>query len=907
MKRETFLKQGRCVALAACTLLIGTGMMTSCVDKDENILTGQPEWLGNSIYERLEEEGNYTYMLRLIDDLNQKEVLGHTGSKTLFPANDDAFNEWFKANNTSFEQLSTAQKKLMLNNAMINNAYLIELMSNVSGNPPKTGMAMRRLTAGNQLDSVQMMTVEEMPQTDAWAGLRSRGKTQAFVNRTLAPMIHFLPPFMKYYNITNEDLEILTNHQSHSVAESWVNGKKVVEADITCKNGYIHRVDGVVESSPNMAEMIRKQKNLSHWSRLLDRFSAPYLANQTAQDNYQRMYNTTDSLFIQAYFSKQDGQTINFLPDGVTPVPAQLSFDPAWNGYMYTNTMDYDLHYDAGAMIVPTDSALLAWWNHGGRDLQDEYKELDSIPYETLAKLINVNMLPTFTETVPSKFGNILDDAKEKLGITPDHVKSCYMCCNGVVYVVDTLYSPREYASVAYPALAHKSLMDVFYWAVENRSFLPYLLSMDAEYVFLMPNNNAMLSYIDPSTYGNMDNQTGEASPDVIQFSLDKTKAKASQMTASRYLSNVAADGTITLGVRKQMNVASSVINTMLDDMLDQMIIVLPTKGKKLMDYLNEGYQFFRTKGGTLIQAKLDATGKKPLFAGGYQMEQGRMLEPDDNSFNKQNGVSYMLTDQMPLGAQKSFFVTLDEHPEYSAFKKLISCDYSYINYTTKSKLLTTKLSGKYAARPSDADFKNFSLFDNYNYTVFVPQNDSIEWLQANGFLPTDEELVIDEGDYTVLDSLIKKNCDEWKIDTLNITTTVRDNVIKAISKVVTDFVRYHVQDHALAIGLVPESGSDAYESMLRNPETGRFYQLTTNYTNSEMTVKDVAGYTHKVVKTDGLYNNMCREYFFKDSGNSAQLYMGSDAMVHQIDGPLYPTWPRKPWRQIVKEELENN
>ncbi len=304
MKRETFLKQGRCVALAACTLLIGTSMMTSCVDKDENIHTGQPDWLGNSIYERLQEEGNYTYMLRLIDELNQKEVLGHTGSKTLFPANDDAFNAWFKNNNTSFEQLSTARKKLMLNNAMINNAYLIELMSNVSGNPPKEGMAMRRLTAGDQLDSVQIITVAEMPQTDAWKELRSRGKSQAFVNRDLAPMIHFLPPFMKYYNITDRDLEILTNNQSHSIADSWVNGKKVVQSDITCKNGYIHRVDGVVESSPNMAETIRKQKNLSTWSRLLDRFSAPYPAESSVRDNYNRMYKNTDSLFVQKYFNK---------------------------------------------------------------------------------------------------------------------------------------------------------------------------------------------------------------------------------------------------------------------------------------------------------------------------------------------------------------------------------------------------------------------------------------------------------------------------------------------------------------------------------------------------------------------------------------------------------------------------
>ena len=41
----------------AAALAFGLGMtMQSCED---DALTGQPSWLGNSIYERLEEEGNY--------------------------------------------------------------------------------------------------------------------------------------------------------------------------------------------------------------------------------------------------------------------------------------------------------------------------------------------------------------------------------------------------------------------------------------------------------------------------------------------------------------------------------------------------------------------------------------------------------------------------------------------------------------------------------------------------------------------------------------------------------------------------------------------------------------------------------------------------------------------------------
>jgi hypothetical protein len=122
MKRKTIVLHGRRVTKAALALLIGTVMMQSCKD-DDLILTGQPSWLGNSIYERLQEEGNYKYTLRLIDDLGQTEVLGHTGSKSLFVANDSAFEAWFAENNLSYSSRNftpTAKNNLSIFWARLN-------------------------------------------------------------------------------------------------------------------------------------------------------------------------------------------------------------------------------------------------------------------------------------------------------------------------------------------------------------------------------------------------------------------------------------------------------------------------------------------------------------------------------------------------------------------------------------------------------------------------------------------------------------------------------------------------------------------------------------------------------------------------------------------------------------------
>ena len=265
-------------AVACCGLLLGAWSLQSC--EDEYLLTGQPEWLGNSIYEQLKDDGHYTTLLQLVDDLGQTEVLSHTGSKTLFAADDESFAKWFSSNSwgvRNYSQLSLAQKKLLLNNSMINNAYLIELLSNVSGNPPMEGLCMRRETATSIYDSVYIMKASEMPNTPQWQKFKASGKSIPILkDATSAPMIHFLPAFMRYYNISDNDLSILTNHQANSINEAWVNGKRVSERDVTCKNGYIQKVDGVIESSSNMAEIIRNHSNMSMWSHLIDRFSAPY-------------------------------------------------------------------------------------------------------------------------------------------------------------------------------------------------------------------------------------------------------------------------------------------------------------------------------------------------------------------------------------------------------------------------------------------------------------------------------------------------------------------------------------------------------------------------------------------------------------------------------------------------------
>ena len=79
-----------------------------------------------------------------------------------------------------------------------------------------------------------------------------------------------------------------------------------------------------------------------------------------------------------------------------------MEFDPEWNQYMYTNTYNKTLNYDCGAMLVPTNAALEKWWDGEGKALQDVYDSLVNVDINVLNKLINVNMITSFVDHVPS-------------------------------------------------------------------------------------------------------------------------------------------------------------------------------------------------------------------------------------------------------------------------------------------------------------------------------------------------------------------------------------------------------------------------------------------------------------------------------------------------------------------------
>ena len=820
--------------IIAYILLSGCGFFISCSQYDLDQV--KPSWLGSSIDEYLYDQGNYTNFVELIKDLNYQDVLSKTGSKTLFVADDAAFTRFYATNHwgvRSYQDLTTAQKKYLLNGAMINNAYQTTTLSSTEG--PKLGDCMRRLTAVSIYDSVPRILPSSMPDSKYWARFKTYPNgIICLKDMTPAPMIHFLEKQLTINKITNSDYDFLFNYKTErQPGDASVNGVTIEEQNIKCLNGFIHKMSEVMIPLDNMAEIIRRKPVTSSYSKLLERYSAPFY-NAGATNSYNRIYGTNvDSIYQKRYFAtrSQNGMPLTAAPDG-TPATGILKFDPGWNGY-YANTVsqtsiDVAMQENMAVMLVPTNEALNRYFNNeGGKVLKNYYGSWEKVPDNVISKLINNNMLNSFVSTVPSKFATVLNDASNVMGLTTSDVDSVYLGCNGAIYLTNKVFSPTAFSSVSFPALINDN-MNIFYWAIEQLEYFAYLNSMDSYYSFFIPTNNALMQYIDPVSFG-------QSTTKMYKFWYDHSAvAEADKVKASIWnydvINHIPTDS---LGMA-----TLSMITNRLQDMLDYHIVI---------GNVEDGNTYYMTKGGGTLKVSNVAGGEGGMkVSGGYQIENKKELTVNQiyDESSEGNGKTYILENSPLLTCKKSVYDVLNEHAEFKKFLDLM-------RGTPYFETIRDKV---YACGST-----NISFFNTYHYTVYVPTNSSIQDLQDNGKLPTWEQ--IDAlADGTVKDSL---------------------------KTVVNMFVKYHIQDNSIYIGGGTSVGN--YETALINSVTQRFYKLSVNANNSGISITDNAGNLRHVTSDDNLRNLMAREYQYnnKDITKVNELETSSYAVVHQIDGPL--------------------
>ena len=862
MKTERQIwKRGRHVMLAtAAVLLSGGSALTSCSEYDLDERT--PDGWSSSIYSWLDEQGNFTNTVRMINDLDYQDVLAKTGSKTLFVADDEAYERFFKNNSwgvKSYSGLSIAQKKMLLFGSMIDNSYQVQALSSTEG--PVEGNCMRRQSSLSIYDTVTVMRKADIPDAIYWQQYRDRDGLVVMHDMTPTPMIHFIERHMANKQITNDDYDFLYNYTTQRKdGEASVNGAQIIEQNIRCLNGFINRMSEVLTPLPNMADIIAKKGNTKIFAHLLERYSVLDYCG----DDVTRAYNanrgtSVDSVFQLRYFAKrsQGGREFTTTHNQKSQANGELPYDPGWNSYFILSSEGNEtaLQQDMAVMLVPSDDAMTEYWEHGaGAALRKSFGSWDNVPYSTLTEFLKANMLSSFISSVPSKFQYILNDAADPMGITKEHVDSVWLACNGAVYLTNHVFTPTSFVSVMYPTVVDQN-MSIMHWAIDQLNYSAYLNSLNSRYSFLLPSNNALLEYIDPVSYGKPQRQ-------MLRFHYDPNK-KGNEVYAS--IHNIDPEtGEVGDSIGAYTNTGGKSLDgnpilNRLYNILDDHVVI---------GDVEDGHEYYRTKGGSMLRVRNVSQGAQGMLVEGSRQVNGETpavpVSYIYDQTNGGNGKTYILEQGPVLGTRQTVFNLLGQHPEFSRFRELLE----------GSDLLETIHDSRFACHDTCV-----SVFNNFHYTVYVPTNESIDKLIAAKKLPTWD-------DVAVLD------------------TTMEDQRAKAelYTQQINEFLRYHIQDNALYIGADNTTGNDTfdsdnmssaeYETAFIDKKNKTFYKLsiTTDKAGSSITIKDKAGNQRRVM-TDkaGLFNLMAREYTFQnaDKSRATIIHNSSSAVIHLIDGPL--------------------
>ena len=973
--KNRFCRMGKTVIGAFLLLSIG-GITYSCQD-DYILDETRPSFLGGSIYDELKSRNKFNYTVRLIEDLGYKEVMSKTGSKTLFVAPDAAYEEFFKNNQWgvhSYEQLTDAQKRILFNGAQLNNAYVIEMMGNADNGDKN--LALRQNSAAAVVDSVRWWRPEELPtnysqvegEKHYWDRFKGdKGKSILMATDDSEPMMtHFVENNMKEQRIKRSDVAFIVGDKEgwseSDPTRAYVFGNRVVEQDVVCLNGYFHVLDKVLVPPSSMAEEIRTNGSTNIFSHILDRFSAPYY-DATLTENYKALHNNSvDSIFEKRYFAinTKSGRLITGPDRVVNNDFPLLTYDPGWNSYKPEGGTEKEK--DMGVMFVPSDKALEDYFLRGaGKVLIERYglkdveineanlfKHIDQIPLDIVQPLVNNLMKPSFNESVPSKYLTIMNDARDPMFPLRDYpseaayksvIDKTVLANNGVVYVMNRVVSPADYASVLAPALYSSNTQVVrtvvraddsfvqgsdYAKAPLQQYFSTYLKAMQSRFSFFVPTDEGLKNYgyIDPASmvrnrqvyYRWEPTNTRGAGSGVKTLGIRQLAYRLNLKTGPQAKDpeerNYHHEGHVTIDqgpgyIKKKL----------LIEMVNHHIVV---HGDKDADGLDGSRKYLLSREGAPII--VEHKGNETILMGGLAEQLQPLLQNQNENYRSKviavydqtrktngygNGMTYLIDRPLQATTRTAHYI-LRNNPNYSEFLKL--CEGLTTNVLDKAGLYDSlkakklddaagkereKIALKYyifvagnkAGQVFNAGSKDDKLvrfFNNYRYTIYAPTNEAVKAEVTKG-LPTWETIekyLTDNLQAEV--KLADDKSNQKEVDAVNKHNSEIKIKAQAMITTLVNFLKYHFQDESVFVDGV--SNSQKYSTSSVNNETKVYMKLDVTQTPNSIVLKDESGQTIPVVAP---YNQLVRDANFDRESAPQYIRSSSYAVVHTIGKAL--------------------
>jgi uncharacterized surface protein with fasciclin (FAS1) repeats len=414
-----------------------------------------PPWLGGSNIETLQERGNYTIFLKLMEKANYTEPITKQ-LFTLFAPDDEAFTKYFQSiGKNSVDDLSKDEAVQL---------FTLHVLRNPRSRFQLIYEYVWAELQGPKGEYASLYFRKETPSTSIPYTETKRydpDKGKVYLLRTDHKFIPLFSTdfFEDFFGASDgSDYTFMYRDSQWGNNLNW-HSAMVKESEVRTSSGFIYFIDRVVPPMPTIEQYIKDNPKFSVFYDLMQRF-ATYGNAQTdekKQVTYLKAYQ--DPLFNIA-----------------------LERGPSTNGNIPPQNM--------WTAFLPPDDVLQPYLNN---TVLKYYPSIDSVPEVTLMYILQTQLSSSLAliSKIEKSFFNSWGDF---MTVQRDEISDAYMCSNGVVYTMKKVIEPNVFTCVPGHLFINKDYSS-FLYMLSTANALSALANPDQEVTLFAPTNEQLEAY----------------------------------------------------------------------------------------------------------------------------------------------------------------------------------------------------------------------------------------------------------------------------------------------------------------------------------------------------------------------------------------------------------------------------
>ncbi|MBO7468026.1 MAG: hypothetical protein J6T94_10140 [Bacteroidaceae bacterium] len=487
------------VLVRLCALAVMLTLFVGCSDEVPEHYR-EPEWLAGSIWQILEQEGDYTLFLQGAERADFRRIMEGKSILTVMAPDDAAMRDYLREHygTDAVESLPVSELKRLIGFHILYYPFSRTMLENfrpIEGDGATDEEQMVNAGLYYKFRTRSQDAPEKVQPERMWSSALEMPVDTSGVTVDVYHQERFIPVFSPNMFITKR-IDAARNYNYFFPHTEWnltdggfnVADAQVKEYEIIAKNGYVYPVDRVITPLLTIHDELAGNEQYSLYLSLYDAYGY-YDLDETATETYG------------------GGKVTYYKRHYLNPSFRMPDIDSEWPVANYAS-MDL-LSKNAFSIFAPTNAAFdefyRSYWGDEGTGYPSEVC-YDSISGDAISKLLS-NSIYADGVVFPDEItrGDVQNEAEHTvIRFDVDNVPQTgrRMCSNGVLYGQTILTPPAVFGSVTGPAYKYKHYS--IFLKMLTASNMDQTLTSDAvNFVMLYPQNSQFEAnnvWYDPET-----------------------------------------------------------------------------------------------------------------------------------------------------------------------------------------------------------------------------------------------------------------------------------------------------------------------------------------------------------------------------------------------------------------------